>query len=272
MKLSEEQIAEALGPGLFGETCVDRAIAALKMYEPPEGYRLSFSGGKDSIVLKRLADEAEVKYDAHYAWTTCDPPELLQYIRQHHGDVDIERPAKTMWQLIEKRGLPSRKKRFCCEELKERAGRGRMVLTGLRGAESPRRMERIRRMGGGVVEVCQKDSTQRFVHPMADWSDIQVWAFIHDRKLPYCSLYDEGFKRLGCVICPMTDVTDQSLNRWPKLWSAAYRASKRYYDSHDTPKKQWSSIDAYWAWWLRRPFRDDDDSDCIGLFSAGMEE
>jgi phosphoadenosine phosphosulfate reductase len=36
---------------LFLDEKVERAIKLLKEYEPPEGYFVAFSGGKDSIVL-----------------------------------------------------------------------------------------------------------------------------------------------------------------------------------------------------------------------------
>lgn len=51
---------------MCGKDKVQVAIDRLKAFEPPEGYYLAFSGGKDSVVIKALADMAEVKYDAHY--------------------------------------------------------------------------------------------------------------------------------------------------------------------------------------------------------------
>ena len=79
---------------LFGETVdkVEIAIKRLKQFEPPEGYFLAFSGGKDSIVIKKLADMAGVKYDAHYSNTTIDPPELIRFMRQNYKDVDWIQP------------------------------------------------------------------------------------------------------------------------------------------------------------------------------------
>ena len=44
-----------------------------------------------------------------------------------------------MFELIAKKGLPTRLVRFCCAELKERGGTGRLVITGVRWAESARR-------------------------------------------------------------------------------------------------------------------------------------
>ena len=54
---------------------VNKSILRLKTFEPPEGYYLAFSGGKDSCVLKWLADTAGVKYHAVYRITSVDPPE-----------------------------------------------------------------------------------------------------------------------------------------------------------------------------------------------------
>jgi len=44
---------------LQGKTKVEVAIDRFKTFEPPEGYFLAFSGGKDSVVIKALADMAD---------------------------------------------------------------------------------------------------------------------------------------------------------------------------------------------------------------------
>ena len=118
------------------------AIARLREFEPSEGYYLAFSGGKDSVVLKALADAAGVKYDAHYSVTTIDPPELVRFIRKHHPEVHWERPSKPFLVRLPEKGFPLRQRRWCCEEYKEQGGTGRVVLTGIRAAESARRGKR----------------------------------------------------------------------------------------------------------------------------------
>ena len=62
---------------------IDRAIEVLRENEPKDGkgYALAFSGGKDSCVIKQLAMEAGVKFNAFYSMTTIDPPELVCFIR-----------------------------------------------------------------------------------------------------------------------------------------------------------------------------------------------
>jgi len=60
-------------PGMLD--AVEReAVEFLREHEPPEGYQLCFSGGKDSIVMRHLADIASVKYTALFNCTTIDPP------------------------------------------------------------------------------------------------------------------------------------------------------------------------------------------------------
>ena len=139
---------------IYGRDKVETAIERLKTFEPPEGYFLAFSGGKDSVVIKALADMAGVKYDAHYSLTSVDPPELVQFIKTF-DDVAIDVPKDkdgnrvTMWNLIPKKKMPpTMKVRYCCEELKESGGHGRLTITGVRWAES---VNRKRNQGGVTV-------------------------------------------------------------------------------------------------------------------------
>lgn len=110
---------------------VEKAIKRLQLYEPKEGYYLCFSGGKDSVVIKALADMAGVKYDAHYNVTSVDPPELVRFIKGKYPEVAFDYPRdkdgnrETMWTLIPKKKMPpTRIARYCCAVLKESGGGG----------------------------------------------------------------------------------------------------------------------------------------------------
>ena len=70
----------------------EMAIDFLRTMERPEGYYLAFSGGKDSVVIKHLAEKAGVKFRAVYRVTSVDPPELVQFIKEKHPDVEREIP------------------------------------------------------------------------------------------------------------------------------------------------------------------------------------
>lgn len=97
---------------------------ALKM-QPDKGFWLAFSGGKDSQCIYHLAKIAGVKFEAHYAVTTLDHPELVRFIRREYPDVIWDHPKRTFLQLcLYKKMLPTIQARFCCAELKESAGAG----------------------------------------------------------------------------------------------------------------------------------------------------
>lgn len=133
---------------------VQMSIKRLRQFEPPEGYYLAFSGGKDSVVIKRLAQMAGIKFDAHYNVTSVDPPELVHFILDQHKDVSFDIPHDqngdpiTMWNLIPRKLMPpTRLVRYCCAELKEAGGTDRWCVTGVRWAESVRRQN-----NSGIVQ------------------------------------------------------------------------------------------------------------------------
>lgn len=225
---------------------VQIAIERLRAFEPLEGYWGGFSGGKDSQTIHKLAELAEISVEWHFSVTTVDPPELVRFIRAHYPDVIFDHPEKTMWQLIESHGIPpTRLARFCCEYLKERGGEGRVVVTGVRWAESARRSKRQ------MAESCYRKS-KRYVHPIIDWSDEDVWEFHRLYGLPHCCLYDEGWPRIGCVLCPMNRNRKRDAERWPRIANNYLKACRRAYARSAARGKvqRWQNGDEMYAWWM----------------------
>ncbi|MBR0061851.1 MAG: phosphoadenosine phosphosulfate reductase family protein, partial [Selenomonadaceae bacterium] len=232
------------------------------------GYYLCFSGGKDSVVTYSLAVRAGVKFDAHHNVTTVEPPELMKFIRDHYPNVIKESPRFTMAQLIVKKKYPPmRHHRYCCAELKERGGVGRVKITGIRAEESPRRAKRPR-----IDKL--KDGTTH-IHPIKSWSTADVWQYIRENNLPYCSLYDEGFHRIGCVLCPFESpsTVQRSLANFPAIVDYYRRACRKSFDVHreffrDT-RPTWQSGDDLFNWWIddRRKRHVAKDCNSIPLFS-----
>jgi len=269
---------------------VQTAIERLRTFEPPEGYYVAFSGGKDSQCVYHLCKVGGVKFDAHYAITSVDPPELVRFIKTHYPDVKMEaqhysdgkpehyypdgRPKPiTMWSLIADHTLPpTRKVRYCCANLKEPGGEGRIVVTGVRWAESANRKNTHGVVGfrgkpkgtqkiaeeigadyklnkhGDVIMNDDNDTNRRMVeqcyrtrktmvNPIVDWTDDDVWAFLNGLGVEHCSLYDEGFTRLGCIGCPLSGSKNmlRDFERWPKYKDNYIRAFQRMIDNH--PRK-----------------------------------
>lgn len=243
---------------LFGEEQDLIAIERIKTFCPPEGYYVAFSGGKDSVVIFDLVKRSGVPFDAHYNLTTVDPPELVYFVRTF-PEVQIDKPNKTMWELIVKNGVPPTMiMRYCCAELKEHGGDGRFVITGVRWQEGTRRAKRK------MNEVCFKDSRKFYLHPIIDWKTSDVWNYIKKNNLRYCSLYDEGFKRLGCVLCPMNPRREIEAERWPKIKAAYIRAFDK--TVRENPNARHETGQAMYDWWIKHKRNTYVDPDQTVLF------
>jgi phosphoadenosine phosphosulfate reductase len=243
---------------------IEIAIATIRLYEPkalelsPVGYRVCDSYGKDSTVICELTRMAGVRHECVHNLTTLDPPELIQFGRKHHPLTREERkPVPMLVRMVNKsNGPPTRLVRWCCEEYKEGGGFGMVKIIGVRAAESARRAalwktwKPNREKNGGSM-LC----------PILYWTDADVWTFIRTRRLPYCCLYDEGFKRLGCVGCPLAGAPMQlrEFSRWPKYEMAWRKAFDLFWERwHGVPtllgKRRWfedkGSAQGLWDWWI----------------------
>lgn len=269
---------------------VQRAIDILKSFEPRnEPYWVAFSGGKDSQCVYHLAKMAGVKLDAHYSVTGIDPPELIYFIRKNYPDVIWDHhywndgkpqhyfkngkpKPMTMWGVIADHTIPpTRQARYCCAALKESSGKGRIVVTGVRWAESQNRRKlhgiadiqtqskklhkqaltenptatKINKSGGlsflddndesrKMVEQCyQKNKTT--INPIIDWEEEDVWEFTKEvAKVPYCELYDQGYTRIGCIGCPLQGAEGMlaDFERYPKYKNLYIMAFDRMIANH----------------------------------------
>lgn len=140
---------------------VKKAIERLKTFEPEsESYYLCYSGGKDSDVIRILAQLANVRHELWHNVTGIDAPETVYYVRSipdmhfsHYRYKDGK--VATMYNLIPRRKFPpTRFKRYCCEVLKESGGKGRMKITGVRWSESDNRVK-----NAGLVRIIGKPKT-----------------------------------------------------------------------------------------------------------------
>jgi phosphoadenosine phosphosulfate reductase len=226
---------------------VQIAIERLQQFEPPEGYYVAISGGKDSTVVYDLVKKARVKADFHYNVTYLDAPETVKYIKRHMPDVVFEYPSRTFWELVIIHRLPPiMTQRWCCRELKERGGEGRIVVTGVRWAESRKRKNRR------MVESCYK-KYKHFLHPIIDWDDEDVWEYIRANGLPYNPLYDRGHKRIGCRCCPFSSVQqrERDLNEYPALKKQFIRCFDKLVDKlKEEGKTIWQDGEDVLRWWI----------------------
>lgn len=224
---------------------VTESIALLKKHEPPEGYYVCFSGGKDSVVILDLVKRAGVKFEAWHNIMTIEPPELMKFIYKEYPDVQHTHPNTSIYQLIVAKGTPPlRQVRYCCWELKKPYGKDRFKVTGIRAEESPRRAKRPK------VDISE---TRRELNLIHDWTAAEVWQYIHARNLPYCKLYDEGQKRIGCIFCPFASAQQNIENavKYPqfvKYFISALNHAIKIRDEQGKPHKYKSGAEWFVAW------------------------
>ena len=274
---------------LFGDIDkVSIALMRIKEFEPialqnnPAGFYVCISGGKDSTVIQELCLMAGFKCEFIHNHTSVDNPKTVYFVRKEKKRIenlgyifriDIPRgrdgKQKTMFNKIPSKGLPLRSQRWCCEELKEYGGKGRYCITGVRWAESSRRANQrsLHEISGDnktdhiilnndndmkrkLSEICILKE-KLILNPIIDWSDDDVWEFIKKYNLPFNPLYEKGWKRVGCIGCPMGNGRKE-LDMFPKYKNAYFKAAAEYWRRRQERIKEndFPDPESYFEWWL----------------------
>ncbi len=188
-----------------------RGIANQKEFRDSNVY-VSFSGGKDSLVTLDLTRSAVKKpIKVFFANTGIEFPETVDFVRRFCNKNSLElaevEVKEAFWEALPSFGPPAKDFRWCCKVCKlapinkvmeecTRDGRKCITIDGKRKYESFSR-----------ARIAPKEENpfipgQVSVFPIRNWRAIEVWLYIYYRKLEYNPLYDLGFERVGCWLCP----------------------------------------------------------------------
>lgn len=200
---------------------------------------ICYSGGKDSDVILELARMSGVNYKAIYKNTTIDPPGTERHAKDN--GVEVRMPKMSFKQIVEKRGLPGRLRRMCCEILKEYKIMDYAVV-GVRKDESKARAERY-----DEPEQCRvypNKEKSRLYYPLLEWTADDVAAFVAMRGIKCHPLYyDEqgrfhAERRLGCMGCPLVSTKKriEEFKRYPGMVRLYVKAAQVFFDNHPDSK------------------------------------
>lgn len=212
-------------------TLAGRLMKSVSSMRP---YSMAFSGGKDSCLLERIAIDYGVKVPKVHNVTTIDPEGTLTLCLKH--GCTLNRNKLSFLDLVEKKGMPTMFRRFCCKELKEKYISD-YLFTGVRRCESVKREKRYTCFEDSYV-YSKKVVTNRF-HPLLSFTDEDVEYLINAHQIECHSLYydHEGKfcvdRRLGCIGCPLQgDRGKMAYLMYPKLLKQVILRLIKFHENH----------------------------------------
>jgi phosphoadenosine phosphosulfate reductase len=217
---------------------------------------VGFSGGKDSLVTYLIVEEAlQASPPIFFMNTGLELPETVQFIedfaKSRGVDVIGEDAEDRFWESLDAFGPPARDFRWCCKILKlgpaatsiaERMGGGVLAYMGQRKLESFQRSIEPRVTENPWVP------GQQSANPIQNWNALEVWLYTFQKKEKFNPLYNQGYHRMGCYLCPASPLAElQSLqDTHPELYARWMNALQEWAEKLGFPE-EWSEL-GFWRW------------------------
>ena len=187
----------------------------------------SYSGGKDSLVAMHLALRAGLEPSLLFNDTGMEFPEVREAVAEASEKYGLRlvtaSAGDAFWRAVRFFGPPARDYRWCCKVAKlaplARTARakwpkGMLNIVGQRAYES---LERAR-----SPRVWRNKWTPYIlsISPIQAWTQMAIWGYIWKYRLSYNPLYDQGFERLGCYMCPASTLAEFKVvsEIHPEMW------------------------------------------------------
>jgi len=180
---------------------------------------IPWSGGKDSTCTLTLASRVfGDRLRAVFVDTGLEFEQTLKYIEDisRKLGVEVKVAQAGLREEVEKRGLPTLEDRWCTrvklkalsEAVKRLVDRDTVIVVGDRDSESPLRARRPPVRVDHLTGLTQ-------VAPIKPWSTALTQLYLAWRGVPMNPLYELGFYRIGCRVCP-------ALRSWERLVAGRY--------------------------------------------------
>jgi len=225
---------------------------------------VAFSGGKDSACVLNLAmDALGDSFKIAFLDTGLEFPETINYTKEALKELDVENlllyetAGDAFWKCVNKLGPPSRDHRWCCKVCKLRLmskivkelGGECLTFVGQRKYESMSRAAEPR-----ITRTIHVPGQVR-ASPIKNWNLLHVWLYLGYKKMKVNSLYFKGHVRIGCFMCPASDLAELELVResHAELWSKWEHALKLWAETHNLDSSwikyglwRWRRLPRYW--------------------------
>ena len=217
---------------------------------------VSFSGGKDSLVVLHLVLQLGIEPTLLFNDTGIELPETVESVyrvaKEYDLDLIIANAGNAFWNSVNFFGPPGRDYRWCCKILKL-APLSRTIksiwnedvlnIVGQRAFES---LDRARR-----PRIWRSQWVPRMLcaAPIHTWSQLEIWLYIFMNKLVPNPLYELGYERIGCFMCPASTLAEFELvkNTHPDLWNKWLEVLNKWGDKLGIDKRIWIEY-GLWRW------------------------
>src|SRR5659263_170201 len=216
---------------------------------------VSFSGGKDSLVTLLLVRDTLTEFDILFADTGLEFTEIVDNVKQTAKELSlplkIHSSGDSFWQSIDNFGPPTVEARWCCKVCKlgaitqvieQNYENGCLTFIGQRKYESQIRANSEHIWKNPSV------GNQIGATPIQNWTALHVWLYLFWKKAKYNPLYEEGFDRIGCWLCPSASMADFSrLSQIHPELSEKLEKYLKEYASRNGLSDEWVKY-GFWRW------------------------
>jgi phosphoadenosine phosphosulfate reductase len=217
------------------QTDIDTAAAQLKDKTPQEvltwalgnydKISLASSFGAEDVTLIDMI--AKIKPDANVftldtGRLNAETYEVIAKVQQKYPQLQLRimfPQAEAVEQMVSDKGINlfydsvENRKQCCFIRKVEPLGRATKGLdawiTGLRRDQTANR---------STMETVELDGDRNIakINPLIDWTNEQVWEYIHANDVPYNALHDQNFPSIGCAPCTRAVEAGEDLRagRW----------------------------------------------------------
>ncbi len=171
---------------------------------------IPFSGGKDSTTVVLLAKKARIKFTPIFIDTGLEFEETLKFVEyvRRKLKVKIVKISAKVADGFKEKGYEFLKRRECTRikigtlyEFVKKNFEKPLMLVGDRISESKRR---------SFEPEFRKDVFYIY-SPIKYWSYFDIQLFFWKERIKPNKLYEKGFYRIGCKVCPFLDVFEKSI-------------------------------------------------------------
>ncbi len=216
---------------------------------------VSYSGGKDSLATLLLVRDTVPEFDILFADTGLEFSETMDNVKETAQELSlplkIQSSNDAFWQSIGHFGPPTVEARWCCKVCKLGAITQLIEKNYVNGCLTfigQRKYESEVRANSDSIWKNPWVGNQIGATPIQNWTALHVWLYLFQKKAKYNPLYEAGFDRIGCWLCPSASMADFSRLKeiHPELYMKLETYLMDYAEKNGLPK-EWVTY-GFWRW------------------------